>query len=369
LIKNKGEVNMPILIPENPSFNGSYGDQGEKRILHLLKKLPDDCIVYHELDVQGKRPDFIIFSPRLGILIMEVKAWNAKRIIDGNQNNIYIKNRKWQFGESKSIIHPIRQINNYLHLVKEILLDDPLLEEIGNLKENNNNEKRLSCPLAVAIAFTNITRLQLNNHGIQQSKACIPHEIVLLKDELNTLDDQEISGMELENKLERFFNPAWKLSLSDRQRSVIHSILIHKPTSFIVPEVNVTSEQRIKNTIESILKKYLLLEHEKHKKSEYMSSVTSEINLISKDTSPDIDNTNFINQHSESINRLVSKISQGITESATHDADELYSHSKAIKLKTEETVIKKTICDIEKQQQALKSKLSRLAFILEVEIA
>jgi len=100
-----------------------------------------------------------------------------------------------------------------------------------------------------------------------------------------------------------------------------------------------------------------------------MNSVTSEINLISNYTLTDIDNTNFIHQHSESINRIVSKINQGINENIAYDADELYNHSKAIKLKTEEIIIKKTIYEIEKQQKSLKSKLSRLASILEVETA
>ncbi|OQX03602.1 MAG: hypothetical protein BWK73_38990 [Thiothrix lacustris] len=356
---------MPINIPKNPFFNGNTS---EEKIFRLLNKLPNDCIVCHELEIQGRRPDFIVFSPRLGMLVLEVKAWNITTIIDGDQNDIHIKNRHEHLGDFKSVAHPIRQANNYLYLLRDTLLKHKLSKEIVN--EDERYKGRLLYPLAIAVVFTNITKQQLNNHSIQQSTARISHERTLLKDEIDDLlNNQDISNMAFEQKLRRFFVPAWQFSLSDRQKAVVRSILSHEPIVVTTPEPVAAAEPQISHAVDFILKQYFSLETEKNRKSEYMSSVTSEINLISKDTSPDIDNTNFINQHSESINRLVSKISQGITESAAHDADELYSHSKAIKLKTEETVIKKTIHDIEKQQQALKSKLSRLASILEVEIA
>ncbi len=370
---------MPINIPKNPFFNGNVS---EEKIFRLLNKLPNDCIVCHELEIQGRRPDFIVFSPRLGMLVLEVKAWNITTIIDGDQNDIHIKSRHEHLGEFKSVTHPIRQANNYLYLLRDTLLKHKLSKEIVN--EDERYKGRLLYPLAIAVVFTNITKQQLNSHSIQQSTARISNERTLLKDEIDDLlNNQDISNMAFEQKLRRFFVPAWQFSLSDRQKAVVRSILSHEPIVGATPESVAAAEPivgaspepvtaaepQISHAVDFILKQYFSLETEKNKKSEYMSSVTSEINLISKDTSPDIDNTNFINQHSESINRLVSKISQGITESATHDADELYSHSKAIKLKTEETVIKKTIHDIEKQQQALKSKLSRLASILEVEIA
>lgn len=372
--KKLKEFDMPTNIPKNPFFNGNAA---EEKIFRLFNKLPDDCIVCHELEIQGRRPDFIVFSPRLGMLVLEVKAWNITTIIDGDQNDIHIKSRHEHLGEFKSAAHPIRQANNYLYLLRDTLLKHKLSKEIVNV-EDDRYKGRLLYPLAIAVVFTNITKQQLNNHCIQQSTARISDERTLLKDEIDSLlNNQDISDMAFEQKLRRFFIPAWQFSLSDRQKAVVRSILSHEPiavdepvaTAVAEPIAVATAESQISNAVDCILKQYFSLETEKNRKSEHMSSVTSEINLISRDTSSDIDNTNFIHQHSEIINLLVSKISQGINENVAHDADELYSHSKAIKLKTEETIIKNTIHDIEKQQQALKSKLSRLASILEVEMA
>ncbi len=371
---------MPTFIPKNPCFNGNVS---EEKIFNLLKSLPDDCIVCHELEIQERRPDFIVFSPRLGILIIEVKAWHISTILSGDQNTINLKNKYEHLGESKPTTHPIKQVNGYLYRLRDDIFKNPLYKEIVN-SDNTPHKGKLVFPIAIAIAFTNITKSQWDNHGIQNSNAKIPSVRLLLKDELDLLSHVDDS-MELEKNLKRFFTPSWSFTLSEKQKSVVRSMLSHEPitaiesvvvvesATAIEPEIVIESvtvtEPKIKNVVDSILQHYFSLETEKYKKSKDMESVKTEINLLSTGTSPDIDNNDFIHQHSESINRLVSKISQGINENAAHDADELYSHSKAIKLKTEETTIKNTICHIEKQQQALKLKLSRLASILEVEIA
>ena len=53
-------------------------DTGERRVLvlHQLKRLlSDDCLVWHDIPVgtQARQPDFFIFSPRQGLLALEVK--------------------------------------------------------------------------------------------------------------------------------------------------------------------------------------------------------------------------------------------------------------------------------------------------------
>lgn len=45
-------------------------------VLHQLKRLlSDDCLVWHDIPVgtQARQPDSFIFSPRQGLLALEVK--------------------------------------------------------------------------------------------------------------------------------------------------------------------------------------------------------------------------------------------------------------------------------------------------------
>ncbi|SEA39183.1 Nuclease-related domain-containing protein [Thiothrix caldifontis] len=391
---------MPVFIPESPCFNGNYG---EEKIFNLLKKLPDDCIVCHELDVQDRRPDFIVFSPRLGILIIEVKSWNISTIINGDQNILNIKNRHEHLGESKPVTHPIKQSNNYLYRLRDKLLNDLNVRELVN-PDNSPYRGRLVFPLAGAIALTNITKQQLHEHSIQKSNGYISELHTLFKDELDLLND--VNDMDLESKLKRFFKPSWQFSLSDRQQALVRAMLSREPVAvtelvvvaepvavtelvavaepiavtelvavaepFAVTELVAVAEPdeaKIKNVVDSILQHYFSLETEKCKKSQDVSSLQNEISLINEQISPEIDNNDFINQHREVISRLVSNLGQGINNNTAHDADELYSRSKAIKLKAEEEMLRSSLHNIERNQQVLKSKLARLASILEVEIA
>ncbi|MFY7805530.1 MAG: nuclease-related domain-containing protein [Limnoraphis robusta] len=68
---------MALMIPEAVPSNAS---QGEKRLFKILRdELPDDFFIYYEPNVKGLFPDFIILSPDLGLLILEVKGWSSQQ--------------------------------------------------------------------------------------------------------------------------------------------------------------------------------------------------------------------------------------------------------------------------------------------------
>ncbi len=51
---------------------------GERAVLHQLKRcLSDDYTIWHDVPIgpKGRQPDFVVFSPRRGLLILEVKHW------------------------------------------------------------------------------------------------------------------------------------------------------------------------------------------------------------------------------------------------------------------------------------------------------
>ena len=63
-----------------PSSLTSSASAGEKRVFAILQRLPDDYIVYYEPTVSDRHPDFIVLSPKLGIMVIEVKGWYAGTI-------------------------------------------------------------------------------------------------------------------------------------------------------------------------------------------------------------------------------------------------------------------------------------------------
>jgi hypothetical protein len=71
-------IMMPAFLPSNPRPT-----QGEVTLYKILESnLTDDFWVWYEPVVGGKYPDFIVLSPNLGLIILEVKDWSIKNIFE-----------------------------------------------------------------------------------------------------------------------------------------------------------------------------------------------------------------------------------------------------------------------------------------------
>ncbi|HEY4066382.1 MAG TPA: nuclease-related domain-containing protein [Burkholderiaceae bacterium] len=66
------------LFPQGLSHVDARCNPGERRVLHQLKRcLEDDYLVWHDVPIGPRacQPDFVILSPRRGVLLLEVKDW------------------------------------------------------------------------------------------------------------------------------------------------------------------------------------------------------------------------------------------------------------------------------------------------------
>ncbi|MBU5268249.1 NERD domain-containing protein [Virgibacillus proomii] len=64
---------MSITVPESIR---SSATAGERILFNTLKEyLDDDYIIYYEPEINGKKPDFLIIGPYLGLLVLEVKDY------------------------------------------------------------------------------------------------------------------------------------------------------------------------------------------------------------------------------------------------------------------------------------------------------
>jgi len=50
---------MAECIPDRLSAKAS---RGEERTFALLKKLPDDCLIYYEPNIDNRHPDFMVID-------------------------------------------------------------------------------------------------------------------------------------------------------------------------------------------------------------------------------------------------------------------------------------------------------------------
>lgn len=115
---------MALMVPDSVPSKASQGEKRLYKILHY--ELPDDCYVWYEPRVKGLYPDFIILGPTLGLLVLEVKGWEANQIINANNQFFEIQNGTKRSERQQS---PLRQGKGYLDAILDKLKQYPILTQ------------------------------------------------------------------------------------------------------------------------------------------------------------------------------------------------------------------------------------------------
>lgn len=243
---------MAEMIPDKlPSKHKDRNiTNGEKELFQTLKNLPDDCLVYYEPIIEERVPDFIVISPRIGILVIEVKGWRASDIMGGDDNDIVTSNN------DKRVSHknPMRQARDYMYALMDKCREFPN-SKILLSQNKGEHEGKFIFPFGNMIALSNIERHQLQEHKNGDFTAIFPESKTAYKNTL--LEFSYLSSEKLESRLKDFFNPWWNFrNLSELQLNLIRSV-IH-------PEIRLTApDEKEKQVEESASLKVLDLEQER----------------------------------------------------------------------------------------------------------
>lgn len=153
---------MAIMIPQYIESYIGY-TMGEKKVFNLLQKLPDDNIVYYDISVPtrqkelSKYPDFIIVSPELGLIILEVKDWSITSILKADSEKFELN-----FGIKNVVLkNPLKQARDYCMTVSNLLQQRNEL-----LQQSRNYKGKLSFSYNYGVVFTNIGTNEFNNMGL-----------------------------------------------------------------------------------------------------------------------------------------------------------------------------------------------------------
>ncbi|MDF1739221.1 MAG: 3'-5' exonuclease [Verrucomicrobiales bacterium] len=201
-----------------PSSIPTSATAGEKRLHRLLERLPDDCVVYYEPDLEGRHPDFVILCPSLGVLVIEDKNWRPATIRGGNRQQITIRTTE---GQEKSITHPIKQARSYNNKLREIAEKSRFGQTF--LHTHGPHKGRLTFPVGHLVTLSNITSDQLDESG-RGFREVFPDTETVTRDEL--LKWEESSPLEILNRLKDFFNPWWPIArLSEQQVNAVRALI------------------------------------------------------------------------------------------------------------------------------------------------
>ncbi|MCF3648068.1 3'-5' exonuclease [Planktothrix agardhii] len=175
-----------------------------------------------EPNLKGLYPDFIILSPTLGLLILEVKGWTAKQILRASDQFFEIQQNDSKIESQPS---PLRQAKSYQDALIQKLKGYSILSQ-----DDGDYQGKLAFPVGVGAILTNITEAQARDENIYP---LLEKPQAVYRDEL--LDWDGIGERTLLKRLSDMFTVRFKfMALADDQISTIKGI-IH-------PEVAIRSE-------------------------------------------------------------------------------------------------------------------------------
>jgi hypothetical protein len=187
---------------------------GERRLAERLEqKLDDDYMLWYDVPVGPKltHPDFVIIHPRRGILILEAKDWKLETIQKATRE--YWEILDSSTGRAKPVKNPLAQAR---HCVIEVI---NALERDAQLVQNEGPHKgKLAFPWGHGVVFTNITRKQFVDAGLDQ--AIEPH-YVICKDEMTETAEPEAFQQRLWQMFPHAFGKAISLPQLERVRWIM----------------------------------------------------------------------------------------------------------------------------------------------------
>ena len=183
---------------------------GEKRVSERLEqKLEDDYLLWYDVPIglKQRRPDFVVFHPRRGLLVLEVKDWKADTIKQADRTQFTLVTDRGLAKET----NPLLQARAYALEIGVVLERDPALRH----PEGHRHAGKLIMPWAYGVILANITRKQFIDGGLA---AVIPDHLAICRDELYETADAEVFQEQLWAMFPQVFPVALTLPQIDRVR-------------------------------------------------------------------------------------------------------------------------------------------------------
>jgi ATP-dependent exoDNAse (exonuclease V) beta subunit len=196
---------MAIFPQGLSSIDRRCANAGERNTLHQLKRcLPDDYMIWHDVPIgpKARQPDFVILSPRRGLLILEVKHWSHASIRALSRDSIELLTERGLV----TVPHPLLQARGYAFELNNVLERDPAL-----LHDKAPFKGKSRVPYGWGCVLSNIRRKQIEDSDFGQ---VFPDYKTLLRDDL----DEGMDPYEFEKRLWGMFTLTFPYALSLPQR-------------------------------------------------------------------------------------------------------------------------------------------------------
>ncbi|AXH98285.1 nuclease [Sporosarcina sp. PTS2304] len=213
---------MAFTVPETIR---SSATAGERLLFRTLKNyLPDDYIVYYEPEIRGKRPDFVIIGPDLGLIVLEVKDYTKNTLFQLDRDEWTLINTNGEQVKTKS---PHKQARE-----NAFLLVDALKKDKNLIQLEGKYQYQLKFPYGFGTVFTRLHQMDFINHGLY---SVIEPHLSFTRDEI----DPDHEAFTEENLLEKIAN---MFIVPYRMREPLGQEEIDAIRYHLFPEVRISAE-------------------------------------------------------------------------------------------------------------------------------
>ena len=111
---------MALMIPADVEQFTTEGEKQFYRFLQTAVRPDSKHIAWYTPDIDGKEPDFLLFSHDAGIVVFEVKDWHINQIRAADPHNFTLQvGRKLEKRKN-----PLQQAREYLYDVMDTIRKD-----------------------------------------------------------------------------------------------------------------------------------------------------------------------------------------------------------------------------------------------------
>jgi Nuclease-related domain/AAA domain/UvrD-like helicase C-terminal domain len=195
-------------FPQGLSAVDSRCNAGERRLLHQLKRcLEDDYLVWHDVPIgpRARQPDFVILSPRWGLLLLEVKDWKRSTLGAGTRDAIELHTPRGIV----TTAHPLRQARDVTLELVDLMKADPAL-----VHTEGRFAGRLLFPHGFGVVMSHISAAEVAGSDFHTLFA---PERTLLRNELEV----ELDPAQFQRRLWGMFTVSYPHTLTLPQRDRI----------------------------------------------------------------------------------------------------------------------------------------------------
>jgi hypothetical protein len=217
---------MALMIPDQVKDFTTEGEGRFYRFLSTAAKSDNSFLAWYTPDIQGKEPDFILYSDKVGLVVFEVKDWVLEQIRSANPHQFEIEVN----GTVSPRKNPLQQAKDYIGGLKDKIKADGRL--VSTSSDHHGNPR---IPISHGVVFPNINRFEYVQKNLH---AVIPAEKIFFADDLHPASDicSDPTGKCFLKALTERFPPAFKFSASPRDVQHLRQLLF--------PEVRISLPDR-----------------------------------------------------------------------------------------------------------------------------